>query len=74
MESIALPVLAVMAATAFLYYAAPILIPLVAAIAFAYVLSPVVDLLKKGKIPHIIAVMIVMVLQKTKVQKSMILK
>jgi predicted PurR-regulated permease PerM len=49
-----------MAGTAFLYFAEPIMVPLVAAIAFAYVLAPVVDLLKKGKIPHVIAVLVVM--------------
>lgn len=60
LESIALPTLTVMAGTAFLYFSAPIMVPLVAAIAFAYVLSPVVDLLKRGKIPHVVAVLIVM--------------
>ncbi len=60
LESIALPILTVMAGTAFLYFSAPIVVPVVAAIAFAYVLSPAVALLKKVKIPHVVAVLIVM--------------
>jgi len=60
LQSLALPVLAVMAATAFFYFAAPVLVPLIAAIALAYILSPVVSSLKKGKIPHAIAVLLVM--------------
>jgi|GEM_PF-137651 len=60
LETVALPLLSVMAGTAFLYYSAPIVVPLVAAVALAYVLSPAVDLVKKARIPHAIAVLIVM--------------
>jgi predicted PurR-regulated permease PerM len=60
LESIALPILTVMAGTAFLYFSAPFIVPLVAAIALAYILSPAVDLLKKARIPHTLAVLIVM--------------
>ena len=52
--------LTIMAATAFFYYAAPILVPLVAAITFAYVLSPAVQWLKKLSVPHTVAVLLVM--------------
>jgi predicted PurR-regulated permease PerM len=58
--SIALPVLAVSAAAAFFYMAAPILIPMTIAAATAYTLVPVVVFLKRFKIPHFLAVMIVM--------------
>ncbi len=49
-----------MAATAFLYYAAPILVPLIAAIALAFVLAPVVNALKNVRVPHGLAVALVM--------------
>ncbi len=35
--------------TAFLYFASPIIVPLVVAVAFAYILSPPISLLKKLK-------------------------
>lgn len=62
LSSVALPVLAVSAAAAIFYYAAPILIPMTIAIATAYTLTPLVVFLKKIKIPHFLAVSIVMLL------------
>ena len=55
-----MPALTIMAATAFFYFAAPILVPLVAAVTFAYVLSPAVMVLKRIKVPHVLAVLLVM--------------
>ena len=49
------------AATALLYFAAPILIPIVLAATLTYLLLPVVNLLKRLKIPHWLAVLIVMI-------------
>lgn len=60
LSSIALPTLAVFAACLIFYYAAPILIPMTIAVATAYVLIPVVEFLKRLKIPHFLAVVIVM--------------
>lgn len=61
LQTIMMPILAVAAATAFFYYASPILIPIVMATALTYLLLPVVDVLKRFKIPHTGAVAIVMV-------------
>jgi AI-2 transport protein TqsA len=60
LQLIALPILVLTAATAFLYFAAPILVPIVLAGTLTYLLLPVVNLLKRLKIPHWLAVMIVM--------------
>ena len=61
-NAVALPVVAIAAAAAFFYYAAPILVPMTIAAATAYTLVPVVELLKRIKIPHFLAVMIVMLI------------
>ena len=61
LQTLALPFLALAAFTAFCYYASPIAIPIVISISLAYILSPFVLLLKKLKIPHIIAVLTVLV-------------
>jgi len=61
-QSIILSFLVVVVMTAFLYFASPIIVPLVVAVAFAYVLSPLVSLLKKLKIPHPLAVILVLVI------------
>ena len=61
-QSIILSFLAVVVMTAFLYFASPIIVPLVVAVAFAYILSPLVSLLKKLKIPHPLAVILVLVI------------
>jgi len=60
LQSIMMPILAMAAATAFFFYAAPILIPIVVATALTYLLLPAVDALKRLKIPHSAAVVIVM--------------
>jgi predicted PurR-regulated permease PerM len=61
LQAVTLPVLVIAAGTAFLYYAGPILIPLVTAAALAYLLIPGVKFLKKQlKLPHTLAVMVVM--------------
>jgi AI-2 transport protein TqsA len=57
-----IPILALVTATAFLYFAGPILIPIVLAAALTYLLLPIVERIKKLKIPHWLAVMIVMIL------------
>jgi len=62
LQTIMLPILATAAATAFFYYASPILVPIVVAAAMTYLLLPVVDALKRLKISHAAAVTIVMIL------------
>jgi AI-2 transport protein TqsA len=62
LQAITLPVIVVAAGTAFLYFAGPILIPLVMAITLTYLLLPIVDLIKKAKIPHSLAVILTMLL------------
>jgi predicted PurR-regulated permease PerM len=62
LSSVALPVLAVSAAAAFFYYVAPILIPMTLAAATAYTMVPVVVFLKRLKVPHSLAVFIVMLI------------
>ncbi|MCK4857309.1 MAG: AI-2E family transporter [candidate division Zixibacteria bacterium] len=59
---IAVPLLAVVALTALCYFASPILVPLVTAVTLAYVLWPLVAFLKRIKVPHLVAVIIVMLL------------
>ncbi|KPL00302.1 MAG: hypothetical protein AMJ90_08480 [candidate division Zixibacteria bacterium SM23_73_2] len=61
LQTVSYPFLALAAATAFFYFASPVVIPLVIALSLAYVLAPLVSLLKRFKIPHIIAVFIVVV-------------
>ncbi|NIN00659.1 MAG: AI-2E family transporter, partial [candidate division Zixibacteria bacterium] len=62
LQNIAFPFVAVAAATAFLYFASPIVIPVVIAVSLAYLLSPAVLLLKKVKIPHPVAVVLVLII------------
>lgn len=61
-QSIMMPILALAAGTAFFYYASPILIPIVVASALTYLLLPLVDQLKRFKLPHTLAVIIVMLI------------
>jgi predicted PurR-regulated permease PerM len=61
-QTILMPVLTLMVGTAFFHYARPIIVPLIIAAALTYVLLPFVDLLKKLKIPHVLAVIIVMLI------------
>ena len=60
LDSIALPVAAVFFACLIFYFAAPILIPMTIAVATAYTLTPVIEFLKRFKIPHFLAVLLVM--------------
>lgn len=55
------PLLALSALTLFAYFASPILVPLVAALFFAFLLSPLVNLLRRLKLPHALAVTVVMI-------------
>ncbi|MCJ7508128.1 MAG: AI-2E family transporter [candidate division Zixibacteria bacterium] len=59
LQNIALPFIALAAATAFFYFASPILIPVVLAASFSYILSPAVKLLNRIKLPHLVSVFIV---------------
>ena len=60
LQNIALPFIAVAAATVFLYFAGPIVIPLVIAASLAFILNPAVVFLKRIKLPHAVAVMVVL--------------
>lgn len=62
LQSIALPLLALAAFTAFCYFASPILIPIIISISLAYILSPIVLFLDKLKIPHFISVLLALLL------------
>lgn len=62
LNEIAIPILALSAFTAFCYFAAVVLVPTVMAITLAYVLWPPIARLKKWKVPHIVAVLIVVLL------------
>jgi len=62
LHALAMPLLALSATAAFCYFASPIVVPLVAAVSCAFILSPAVSLLKKIKIPHLLAVVIVMLI------------
>jgi AI-2 transport protein TqsA len=62
LQVVMMPILAIAAGTAFLYFAGPILVPLVVAGSLTYLLLPVVNLLGKLKIPHTLAVVIIMIL------------
>lgn len=61
-QNIVLSFLVVVAVTAVLYFASPIIIPVVVAVALAYILSPLVTLFKKIKIPHVLAVILVLII------------
>lgn len=61
-QNFALPFIAVGAATVFLYFASPIVIPVIIAASLAYVLNPAVGLLKRIKVPHALAVILVLII------------
>jgi predicted PurR-regulated permease PerM len=61
-NQVATPILTVAALTALCYFAAPILVPIVTAATLTYVLWPGVAVLRKLKIPHVLAVIIIMFL------------
>jgi AI-2 transport protein TqsA len=62
LQTFALPFIALAAVTAFLYFASPIVIPIIIAASLAYILSPAVSLLKKLKIPHALAVILILMI------------
>jgi AI-2 transport protein TqsA len=62
LQLIAMPILVIAAGTAFLYFAGPVLIPIVLAAALTYLLLPAVNLIKKLRAPHWLAVLVVMLL------------
>jgi AI-2 transport protein TqsA len=62
LQLITLPILVIAAGTAFLYFAGPVLVPIVLAGTLTYLLLPAVNLIKKLKAPHWLAVLIVMLL------------
>jgi predicted PurR-regulated permease PerM len=62
LQTIALPFLALAAATAFFYFASPIVIPILLAISLAYVLSPAVWFFERLRIPHVFSVILVLLI------------
>lgn len=62
LNEIAVPILALSAFTALCYFAAVVLVPMVMAITLAYVLWPAISRLKRWKVPHIVAVLLVVIL------------
>ena len=61
LQSVALPLIALAGATAFFYYATPILVPVIISITLAYAFSPFVSILDRLKIPHFLSVLLVLV-------------
>ncbi|MGB5105136.1 MAG: AI-2E family transporter [Candidatus Zixiibacteriota bacterium] len=62
LNDIMIPILALSAFTALCYFAAVVLVPMVMAITMAYVLWPMIARLKRWKMPHLIAVLVVVLL------------
>lgn len=62
LNDIMIPILALSAFTALCYFAAVVLVPMVMAITLAYVLWPAVARLKRWKMPHMLAVLVVVLL------------
>ncbi|OGC78839.1 MAG: hypothetical protein A2145_06195, partial [candidate division Zixibacteria bacterium RBG_16_40_9] len=60
LQSVALPLIALAGGTAFFYFAAPIVIPIIISISLAYVLSPLVTQLNRLKFPHTLSVTVVL--------------
>lgn len=61
LQMISMPILVIAAGTAFLYFAGPVLAPIVISVSLAYVLLPIVDAIRRLKVPHTVAVFIVTV-------------
>lgn len=59
LNEIAIPILALSAFTALCYFAAVVMVPMVMAITMAYVLWPAIARLKRWKVPHLVAVLLV---------------
>ncbi|MGB2696960.1 MAG: AI-2E family transporter [Candidatus Zixiibacteriota bacterium] len=62
LQTIALPFITLAAATAFFYFASPIVIPILIAISLAYVLSPAVWFFEKLKFPRVLSVIVVLLI------------
>jgi predicted PurR-regulated permease PerM len=61
-NQLATPLLTIAALTALCYFAAPILVPIVTAATLTYILWPGVAALRKLKVPHVVAVILIMLL------------
>jgi predicted PurR-regulated permease PerM len=61
-QSLAIPIIAIMVVTLFFYYAEPILVPLAIGITLAFILNPAVKLLRRMRLPHIVAVLLVVLI------------
>ncbi len=61
LNEIAIPILALSAFTALCYFAAVVFVPTTMAITLAYVLWPAIARLKRWKVPHLVAVLVVVV-------------
>jgi predicted PurR-regulated permease PerM len=62
LQSVALPLIAVAGATAFFYYAAPIVVPVIIAVSLAYTLSPFVAFFDRLKFPHFLSVILLLLM------------
>jgi len=58
-QTVAVPIIAIMVVTLFFYYAEPILVPVAIGITLAFMLNPAVRLLRRLKLPHVLAVLVV---------------
>lgn len=58
-QTVAVPIIAIMVVTLFFYYAEPILVPVVIGITLAFILNPAVKLLRRVRLPHVLAVLVV---------------
>ena len=61
-QTIAVPIVALMIMTLFFYYAKPILVPVVLGIVFAFILNPAIKALMRLRVPRVAAVITVVVL------------
>lgn len=61
LQSMALPLIAVAGGTAFLYYATPIMVPVMVAVFLAYTLSPFIAFFDRLKIPHFLSVILILI-------------
>lgn len=62
LNEIGIPILAISAFTALCYFASAIFVPVVTAITLAYILWPAIARLKSWKVPHLVAVLLVVFL------------
>jgi predicted PurR-regulated permease PerM len=62
LQTIAIPVVAIMIMTLFFYHAKPVMVPVVLGIVFAFILNPAIRLLMNFKFPRIVAVLLTVLL------------